>query len=171
MPTPRLLFVCTGNATRSVIAAALVRLSRPEWVVESRGTLVVEGAVPSHRTRAAMEVVGISDHRHASRQLRDEDLDEASLVVCFERDHVTYVRRRHPHAAARTATIRRLVRDLPAAPADSLDARVAALRLDDLELEPWEDVDDPGGGDVETFRRSAVEVEALVADLLARIDG
>lgn len=170
MPTPRLLFVCTGNATRSVIAAALVRLARPHWVVESRGTLVVEGAVPSHRTRAALDVVGISDHRHRSRQLRDEDLDEADLVVCFERDHVAYVRRRHAHAAPRTATVRRLARDLPAGPADTLAARLVDLALDTLTLEPWEDVDDPGGGDVDTFRRSAVEVEALVAALLARID-
>ena len=56
------------------------------------------------------------------------------------------MRRRHPEAAARTGTLKRLARDLPAA-SGTLAERVASLHLADVVLEPWEDVDDPAGGE------------------------
>ena len=85
-------------------------------------------------------------------------------------EHVNYVRRVHPEAAARTATIKRLVRDLPGVPGDQpLDRRLAALDLAGVALEPWEDVEDPAGGDLEDFVACAKELDDLVdrlADLL-----
>jgi protein-tyrosine phosphatase len=165
---PHVLFVCTGNATRSLIAARLVQDRRPDWTVTSRGTMAYEGLPPSHRTRAALSSVGIHDHDHVSRQVRDEDLAAADLVVCFEVHHVAYVRRHHAHAAGRTATLRRLVRDLPGSPPD-LRQRLVAMRLDDAVLEPWEEVDDPAGGDTDTFVACAAEIAALVDALLPRL--
>jgi len=46
-----------------------------------------------------------------SSQLADADLRDADLVVAMAREHVRFVRRRHPEIAARTATLKRLVRD------------------------------------------------------------
>lgn len=40
MSSPRVLFVCTGNAFRSPVAEALTRLRRPEWRVDSAGLIV-----------------------------------------------------------------------------------------------------------------------------------
>jgi len=73
----------------------------------------------------------------------------AELVVVMEADHVRFVRRRFPDAAAKTATIRRLCRDLPPAP-PPLGERVAAMCLADVEVADTEDVLDPAGheGDV-----------------------
>ena len=51
---------------------------------------------------------------HRSRQLASADLATADLVLAMAREHVEYVRRRHPAAAARTGTLKRLARDLPA---------------------------------------------------------
>ncbi|MET7303300.1 hypothetical protein [Embleya sp. NPDC005575] len=42
-------------------------------------------------------------------------MTDADLVIAPEHQHVQYIRRHHPHGAARTATRKRLVRDLPAA--------------------------------------------------------
>jgi protein-tyrosine-phosphatase len=92
------------------------------------------------------------------------DLGSVDLVLAMAREHVEYVRRRHPEAAARTGTLKRLARDLPALDGP-LDARVASLALADVDLEPWEDVEDPAGGDVEVFRACAREIH----DLLARL--
>jgi protein-tyrosine-phosphatase len=70
----------------------------------------------------------------------------AELVVVMEADHVRYVRRLFPDAAARTATIRRLCEDLPPSP-PLLGDRLAALKLADAELSDGDDVIDPAGQD------------------------
>ena len=47
----------------------------------------------------------------------------------------------------------------------TLAERVASLSLADVELEPWEDVDDPAGGTPEVFHRCAVEIHELLTVL------
>lgn len=167
MTTP-LLFLCTGNAARSVMAGAALAAHLPEWHVTTAGTLVVEGQPMSWRTRAALEGVGLAAPHHRSRQATSADLQHAALVMGLAPEHVHWVRRTHPDAAARTATLRRLARDLPAGPAP-LAERVRGLGLDAVELEPWEEVVDPGGGDAEVFAACAREVVDLVARLAPRL--
>ena len=86
------------------------------------------------------------------------------------REHVEYVRRRHPRAAARTGTLKRLARDLPGA-RGTLAERVAALQLDEVALEPWEDIDDPAGGEPEVFHQCAVEIHELLGILRPILEG
>jgi protein-tyrosine-phosphatase len=105
---------------------------------------------------------------HRSHQLRDGDVAVTDLVVAMAGEHVTYVRRQHPGVAARTATLKRLVRDLGAGPG-SLPERVAALGLDAVDLEPWEDVADPAGGDLPEFEDCVAEIDGLLGDLLPRL--
>ncbi len=83
-------------------------------------------------------------------------------------EHVEWVRREHPSAAARTGTLKRLAHDLPA-DARPLAERVAELDLADVALAPWEEVVDPGGGEVEAFIACAQEVVALVDDVADRL--
>jgi protein-tyrosine-phosphatase len=140
--------------------------------VVTAGTHVIDGQPMSMRTRAALSVVDelhdVPVARHRSRQLDEEDLTRADLVVTMEADHVRFIRRRHPAAADRTATIRRLVRDL-APPGPPLADRVAALHLDQVELEPWEDVTDPAGGDEDVYAACARELWDLTAQLFSRL--
>jgi protein-tyrosine-phosphatase len=161
---PNLVTLCTGNAARSVMAGAILAEHLPALVVSTRGTHVVEGMPMSWRTRDAIVAVGARADGHRSRQLARADLATADLVLAMARDHVEYVRRRHPEAAARTGTLKRLARDLPAA-SGTLAERVASLQLAEVALEPWEDVDDPAGGDPEVFHRCAVEIHELLSTL------
>lgn len=160
---PRLLFVCTGNATRSVIAEALVRRDRPEWPVFSSGTWAIPGLPSSRRTLAALEAAGVSAPGHRSRTLEERHLADADLVIAFERDHVAFIRRHYPQAADRTATLARLL-EHDASPwqlPDSLGAEP---------LSAWAEVDDPAGGDIDDFVACARRIDADLARLIPRLD-
>lgn len=175
-PTVDLLVVCTGNAARSVMAGAmLASLAEADGLglrVATAGTHAVEGQPVSLRTRAALEGIPAlgpapaSGHR--SRQLDAVALDRADLVVAMEADHVRYVRRRHPAAAAKTATLRRLCRDLPPGPAP-LARRVAALDLAGAALGADEDVADPAGQEAAVYEATVYELWWLCQELVARL--
>jgi protein-tyrosine phosphatase len=164
---PSVVFVCTGNAARSVMAGAVLSHMGGARVVTA-GTLVIEGQPMSWRTRKSLEDLGVAVPDHRSRQLRDGDVEDADLIVTFEISHVEYIRRTHPEAAARTATLRRLCRDLPGT-SGPLPERLAALSLAGVDLEPWEEVEDPAGGDLEVVVACATEVAALVDELAAAL--
>ena len=163
-----LVFLCTGNAARSVMGGAIARQRRRDLEVITAGTHVVEGMPMSWRTRDALAGIGVRADGHRSHQLRDGDVSITDLVVAMAGEHVTYVRRQHPDAAQRTATLKRLVRDLDAGAAP-LAQRLAALDLGEVELEPWEDVLDPAGGDLPEFEACVAEIDALLTELLPRL--
>lgn len=170
------LVICTGNAARSVMAGFMLEyLAETQGVgvrIATAGTHALGGQPMSARTRAALAGIGdlgdVPTSRHRSRQMDAADLQRADLVVAMEADHVRYVRRRHPEAAGRTATIRRLCRDLRPGP-PPLPARVAALGLASVSLADDRDVVDPAGRDEEVYAACALELWALCQELVERL--
>ncbi len=162
------VFLCTGNAARSVVAGAVLISERPDLRVTTAGTHVIEGQPVSRRTREALATIGLGVEHHRSRQLTGSDLIDASLVIGFAAEHVYYVRRNHPEAAARTATLRMLCRELAGGPSP-LEQRVAGLELSGAPLQEADDVSDPAGGDQVVFEECAREVKKLVEELAPRL--
>ena len=126
--------------------------------VVTAGTLTIPGQPMSWRTRDAMAEHGLAAPSHRSNQCDADHLREADLVVALAVEHVQWVRREFPQHAHKTATLKRLVRD-------GLTDDLASVDLDPS----WEDVEDPGGGELPDFQRAAAEVVELVGKLHAAV--
>ncbi len=163
---PTVCFVCTGNAARSVMARAMFADRAPGYRAVGAGTLVVEGQPMSRRTRQALADHGLADPDHRSRQF-GTDHETCDLIVVMEPSHVDWIRRHHPAAADRTASLPRLVRDL--GDRGPLGERVAALGLAGVVVEPWEEVVDPAGGEQPDFDACAAELDGLITTLVQRL--
>ena len=169
-----LLVLCTGNAARSVMAGFMLECLRdgragdPLRIVTA-GTHTIDGQPMGLRTRAALarlpELADADFRGHRSRQVHGVDLVHAQLVVVMEADHVRFVRRRFPDAAAKTASIRYLCRVLPPAP-PGLGERVGALGLGEVGVSDRDDVLDPAGQEADVYAACVDELWGLCRTLV-----
>ena len=214
---PKLMFLCTGNAARSVMAKVITQSRSDLFELSGAGTHAIENCPMGNYTRKALASIGLEDRTHRSRQLNPYNADEVDLIIAMATDHVQYVRRNHPEVAHKTATFKRLVRDLGQVGVraqeerndvvetggevemggngvrdglgvkgegdiegsqvsegslvseglrEALKSRIAEMRLDEVQLERWEEIGDPGAGDQPIFMSSLEEIDALVDSFL-----
>jgi len=174
----RVLVVCTGNVCRSPIAEGLLRAAFAERMgpdapeVASAGTMgwTGSGADPSSILAAAERGVDISGHR--AREVSDEDVARADLVVAMAPEHA---RAFAGEADSRTFTLKELVRLLEALPETEgaslgrLSERIAEadrLRQAGFEGDPRdEEIGDPLGMPLDAFRAVAAELDAWCSRL------
>ena len=110
MKSRRILFVCTGNTCRSVMAQGLLqqrlkqlegRLRGPIEVV-SAGVFAIEGMSPSRETLKLLQHAGVDLAGHMAQGLTDEMIRQAELVLVMEPFHREEILRRLPEAAGKT---------------------------------------------------------------------
>lgn len=108
-----LLFVCEGNLCRSplserVLKGMLGQPSAPNLVIASAGTSPALGRVMPEETASIIELLGGRSAGHTPKELQQQCLTDAALVLTATRDQRAEVIRRHPVAVRRTFTIRQL---------------------------------------------------------------
>lgn len=102
MQFSRLLIVCTGNICRSPVAEALLRARLPRLDLESAGldALVGQGVEPLARVLAEGEGLDVS--RHQARQITQEMIQQADLVLVMSEGQRLAVAKLVPAAIGKT---------------------------------------------------------------------
>jgi len=148
--TTKILLVCTGNICRSPLAAALLQRALTERGVEgmdvsSAGTGAWDGAPVSEGAYLVGLERGLDLSTHRARLLTRELIEAADLVLTMARHH------------------RARVDELGGEGRVFVLGEYAGREGDEAE------VSDPFGGDLEVYRDTCVELEALIEAAVQRI--
>jgi protein-tyrosine-phosphatase len=141
------LFFCTGNICRSPLAAALLERALTERGLEvevtSAGTGAWDGAPASEGAYLVGLERGLDLSSHRARLLTRELVDKADLILTMARHHRARV--------------------------DELGGEGRVFVLSEYAGKGGEEVSDPFGGDLEVYRATCQELEALAAVVADRL--
>lgn len=102
----RILFVCTGNSCRSVMATGLLRqmlqrAGNDTVTVESAGVFAIDGMAPTQETQQVLQAVGVDCSGHRARSLTPEMVHASDCIFVMEPFHAEEIVRRVPGAAGK----------------------------------------------------------------------
>jgi protein-tyrosine phosphatase len=132
----RILFVCTGNVCRSVIAERLARhgiRSRlgdeaARFAVASAGTVGLDGSPMHGYTRQALTRLGADTDGFVGHQLAADDIDAADLILVACAEHRDEVLMMCPRASRRSYLLREFARLAVAVPPSGAKDAVQRVR-------------------------------------------
>ena len=188
----RVLFECTGSVCRSPIAERLTRLELDrrlgpgarQIAVRSAGTWGHVGAPMEAHAAAVLREYGADPEGFHGRELLDEHVIEADLVLTATRDHRAQVISMGHAAGLRTFTLKeftRLVRAIDPAtlPDGGVIERARALVRAAAALRGWlqapsaeaDEVYDPYGAPVTVFRHIGEEIHDALVPMVTALTG
>ena len=138
-----IIFICTGNTCRSPMAEGLFRAHGGEeqtgLAAASAGLFTQDGLPASDNAVTAAKELGADISAHRSRMLTHDMAQSARYLVCMTGAHYDRVCELFPDCADKVFTLTQ------------------------------RDVSDPFGGDLDTYRRAAAEIDAGVRSIIGRL--
>lgn len=147
--TRKILFVCTGNTCRSVMAEHLARhlcRSLVGWEFASAGLFATDGSPASQGAIQVMKEHGLDVSGHTSRLLTSTMIEEAEKIIALTGAHQELILQTAPEAASKTCTLHQFTPD-----------------------QATRDVMDPYGGQVDTYRKTRDEIESALSDFILAV--
>lgn len=162
-----ILFVCTGNTCRSVMAEAILKHMLRDREDRLRDIKIMSAGIHAweggRASPGAMEVLserGIDAVGHSSALLTPELVEEADLVLTMTSNHKRIVLHMCPAAGEKVYTLREYVLDNGDKKSYAPDAGY---------IKGDHDISDPYGRSVEIYRESAEEIEKYLGMLIDKI--
>lgn len=120
------LFVCTGNSCRSIMAEglmkeALKRLGKEDIKVSSAGVSTIDGFRPTPETIEAMKLEGVDVFGIQSRSLTDEMIRDSDLILVMTVHHMYDIVKRVPQALSKTHILKQYGRRDDSCACENLD--------------------------------------------------
>lgn len=138
-----IIFICTGNTCRSPMAEGLFRAHGGEQetglAAASAGLFTQDGLPASDNAVTAAKELGADISAHRSRVLTHDMAQSARYLVCMTGAHYDRVCELFPDCADKVFTLTQ------------------------------RDVSDPFGGNLETYRRAAAEIDEGVRSIIGRL--
>jgi len=109
-----IIFVCTGNVSRSFLAEMLLkneakRLQLKDIVVSSAGVSAFNGLKADPEMVNYLSQIGVPAERFASRPITKEDVDSADIILVMEKAHQKIIEDQWPDAKGKVELLGRYI--------------------------------------------------------------
>jgi protein arginine phosphatase len=147
-----ILFVCTGNISRSYLAEMLLKheISQNQAhgvCVASAGTLDYDGMPADPVMIKYLTELNISTGEHLSRTISEEDVEWADLILVMEKKHKHFIKANWPGACSKVERLGRYISP----------------------EQPEDDIIDPYGNSIYHYRVVQSQITSAVKTLFTKL--
>jgi len=146
----KILFVCTGNSCRSVMAEYLMKKFLEDEGIEgvdvaSAGTAAWTGGTASYEVVELLREFGLDASAHRSRMIDKEIVEWADIILAMEKGHVAFIKEQFPSSEDKVRLLKKFAMDVKG------------------------EIDDPIGRGFPAYRRALREIYDCVENIAKMI--
>jgi protein-tyrosine-phosphatase len=115
----KIVFVCTGNTCRSPMADWYFNFKLKEknltdkWTGTSAGISTIDGFPASVNSIAVMEEIGINISDHKAKQITEQLINEAELILTMSENHKIFINNFNERWKEKVFTLKEYTADKP----------------------------------------------------------